>query len=243
MIEDLKADSARWDSERRALANRSMNATGGIQAARGGAGAKASVSNTELGQYRNSETHQSRQHHGPTDHNYQQENYRENSYDGPNRYPGSGTQGYNGATNTTYLQQQSQQPGYAPPSGGNGGYGGGYQQPPQHGQDPRFNQGPGQPGSMMNQGYQDPAYVGAGANLQQQRGYQGNDNYGGGRPVSTGNPQQPIYSTSAPQQPPYPPPSGSSYQYQGQMPQGNAPQYSNMQPQDPFYGRGKSLIH
>ncbi|KAJ4319195.1 hypothetical protein N0V84_006477 [Fusarium piperis] len=44
MIEDLKADSARWEVERRAQGSR----------------------NTVGVRYRNSETHQSRQHYGPT---------------------------------------------------------------------------------------------------------------------------------------------------------------------------------
>ncbi|KAG5752617.1 hypothetical protein H9Q70_004755 [Fusarium xylarioides] len=75
MIEDLKADSARWDSERRAQTSRN---TSGVQ-------------------YRYSETHQSRQHHGPTEGPYQTDPYaRDPGFDGP-RYPGTGAPGYTGA--------------------------------------------------------------------------------------------------------------------------------------------------
>ncbi|KAH8672453.1 hypothetical protein BGZ61DRAFT_537085 [Ilyonectria robusta] len=83
MIEDLKADSARWDSERRAQTSR----------------------NTTGVQYRYSETHQFREHHGPTEASYQQDPYAGDSgFDGP-RYPGTGAPGYTGTAGSAYPQQ------------------------------------------------------------------------------------------------------------------------------------------
>lgn len=235
MIEDLKADSARWDSERRALANRPMNASGGIHATRGDAGVKSSVSNTDLGQYRNSETHQSRQNQGPTEPPYHQDNYRDGSFD-QSRQPGSSS-GYNNSPN--YLQQSQQQPNYAPPAGNSGyAYGQGSLI-----QETRYGQPSGQQGSLMGQGYQSQeTYVGPASNLQQQqRGYP-NEGYNGQRPGPSGNaPPQPVYASNPPPQ--QYPNSGSGYQYQGHPPPSNTPQYSSMQPQDPFYGRGMSLDH
>ncbi|ODA78542.1 hypothetical protein RJ55_05923 [Drechmeria coniospora] len=74
MIEDLKADSARWDSERRAQTSRN---TSGVQ-------------------YRYSETHQSRQNHGPTEGPYKADTYARESYESPG-YPGTSAPGYSGA--------------------------------------------------------------------------------------------------------------------------------------------------
>ncbi|GAO17788.1 hypothetical protein UVI_02006170 [Ustilaginoidea virens] len=81
MIEDLKADSARWDSERRAQTSR--NTPGGIHASRDATGFPARLSsNSPAVQYRYSETHQSRQHHGPTEAPFQPESYPRESFDG-----------------------------------------------------------------------------------------------------------------------------------------------------------------
>ncbi|KAJ4865216.1 hypothetical protein T069G_01746 [Trichoderma breve] len=191
MIEDLKADSARWDRERRA------------QTARNSSGV----------QYRYSETHQSRQHHGPTEPPFRDDSYppRDGLYDAP-RYPGTGAQGYNGASGP--YQPQQQQQGYAPPSGG------AYVGNPQG-------------GPMMNQGYQNPdgPYVSTGANMPP-RNYP-NDPYAGGHPgASVPPPQQPVYASTQPVQPGYPAP---AYPYPNQAPSG-APVYAT-QPQDPFFGR------
>ncbi|GFP53038.1 hypothetical protein TASIC1_0002022200 [Trichoderma asperellum] len=219
MIEDLKADSARWDRERRA------------QTARNSSGV----------QYRYSETHQSRQHHGPTEPPYRDDSYppRDGLYDAP-RYPGTGAQGYNGASGPYQPQQQPQQQGYAPPSGSGGAYGGngnvGFQQPQQSPgpADARYGGNP--QGPMMNQGYQNPdgAYVSTGANMPP-RNYP-NDAYAGGHPGSAvPPPQQPVYASNQPVPQGYPAP---NYPYPSQAPAGGMA-YAT-QPQDPFFGRGAS---
>lgn len=242
MIEDLKADSARWDSERRSQTSR--NTAGGIHGSRDGPNySSGPSSNSPAVQYRYSETHQSRQHHGPTDNTqYQQDPYaRDTSFDGP-RYPGSGATGYSGATGPFQQQQQ----GYAPPSGGGGNAGqgySGYQQPQQgSGQDLRYAPGAAQPGPM-NTGFQgqEPPYISVGANMNQ-RGYAPpSDNFGGSRGGNGAPGSQPPYSSSGPGQQGYPQPSQSPFHYQNQgpPPPGNTQQYPAMQPQDPFYGRGQ----
>ncbi|KFA75384.1 hypothetical protein S40288_02016 [Stachybotrys chartarum IBT 40288] len=232
MIEDLKADSARWDSERRAQTSR--NTSGGINTSRDAKGVPARhTSNSPVVQYRYSETHQSRQHHGPTDNAYPDPYARDPGYEGP-RYPGSGAPGYTGAIGSypsaaqqQQQQQQQQQPGYGPSSGA--GYGN-YQSPPA---DPRYAQSQ---GSSMYQG-QDGPYISAGANMPV--GYASpNDPYG---PVRTGSsasgPQQPLYPTSGPAQSGYPTPV-SGYPYGSQGPSAASQQaYAAVQPHDPFYGR------
>ncbi|KOS22330.1 hypothetical protein ESCO_001591 [Escovopsis weberi] len=226
MIEDLKADSARWDRERRAQTARSSS---GVQ-------------------YRYSETHQSRQHHGPTDPPYRDDPYaRDSPYDQP-RYPGTGAPGYTGAAGTYQPPPQ----GYAPPSGGAYGPGGGggpagvgpgaYQQAQQSPgpQDPRYITPQGGP-PMMSQAYQGPdqPYVSTGANMPP-RMYP-TDPYAGARPGPAGPvPPQPMYASAAPVAPPqagYPAP---AYPYPGQPPAGAPPPYAMQQPQDPFFGRGAS---
>merc|ERR1712000_382811 len=130
-------------------------------------------------QYRMSETHQSRQHHGPTEGPYQQDPYsRDSGFDGP-RYPGSGAPGYTGAVG----YQQQQQPSYPPPSGG--GYGG-YQQPPAQSPqpDPRYGNSYGQAPSSSSGFPQDnqPSYVHTGAHMGS-RGFS-NDPYSNRMPTS-----------------------------------------------------------
>lgn len=239
MIEDLKADSARWDTERRAQTSR--NTPGGSFASRdAGVMPSGLSSNSPTVQYRMSETHQSRQHHGPTEGPYQQDPYaRDSAFDGP-RYPGTGASGYTGASGA--YQQQPQQHSYGPPSGGAYGYQQAPSQSPQP--DPRY---PGSfaqaPASGMDRGFpsnQDsqPPYVHTGANMPP-RGY-ANDGYSGRMPPSSGAPQQPIYASSAPIQPGYPA-TTSPYQYSGQMPPtagGGAP-YQPMHPSEDPYGRGE----
>ncbi|KAF4969738.1 hypothetical protein FSARC_3081 [Fusarium sarcochroum] len=203
MIEDLKADSARWDSERRAQTSRN---TSGVQ-------------------YRYSETHQSRQHHGPTEGPYQTDPYaRDSAFDSP-RYPGTGAPGYTGAAGS-YSQS------YGSTSGGAyGGYAQAQQSPPPA--DARFSATP-SAGSVLNQSFQAPQdpYMAVGTN-QRQRGYAG-DPYANQMAASAASAQQAAYATAAPTQAGY---SGSAYQqYSGQIPPAAATSYT-MQPQDPFYGR------
>ncbi|KAJ4259614.1 hypothetical protein NW762_007544 [Fusarium torreyae] len=202
MIEDLKADSARWDSERRAQTSRN---TSGVQ-------------------YRYSETHQSRQHHGPTEGPYQTDPYaRASDFDSP-RYPGTGAPGYTGAAGS-YSQS------YGSTSGGAyGGYAQAQQSPPPA--DARFSSTP-SAGSVLNQSFQAPQdpYMAVGTN--RQRGYAG-DPYANQMAASAASAQQAAYATAAPTQAGY---TGSAYQqYSGQIPPAAATSYT-MQPQDPFYGR------
>lgn len=204
MIEDLKADSARWDSERRAQTSRN---TSGVQ-------------------YRYSETHQSRQHHGPTEPPYQADPYaRDAAYDNP-RYPGTGAPGYTGAAGS-YPAQQA----YSTSSGSYGSYPQAQQSPSPA--DPRYGSTPSS-GSVLNQAYQtaqDP-YMAMGTNLNQ-RGYAA-DPYANQR-TSAAAAAQAVYATAPPTQPGYPA-TTSPYQYAGQVPPAGTQAYAAM-PQDPFYGR------
>ncbi|CEJ91409.1 hypothetical protein VHEMI07124 [[Torrubiella] hemipterigena] len=201
MIEDLKADSARWDSERRSQSTRNASAPGGIQTSRDGpiyVGTPSS--NSHLGQYRYSETHNSRQNLGPTSdtpQQFQQDGYdRDPSYDAP-KYPGTGGNGYAGAS-PSYPQRDAhpQASGYMPPSGGNYG---GYSQNPNQNQGPptqdmRYAQ---HSGPMMNQGFQaqDTApYIATGTNMPASRNFQG-DSYNNQRTsVSSVHIPQPTYA-------------------------------------------------
>lgn len=211
MIDDLKADSARWDNERRAQTSRN---TSGVS-------------------YHQSETHQSRQHYGPSETPYQADPYARDASHDSKRYPGTGAQGYTGTT-SNYQQAAQQQQQQAYPGAAAYGYG---QAQQVAGQDARYTS-PG--GSMMPPppaGYQE-AYMATGANSMS-RAYASNGDPYSSRSATAAPPQQPVYATSAPQQPGYP--ASSSYSYGGQVPASGAPGYpTTMHPQDPFLGRGQS---
>ncbi|KAF4582974.1 transcription factor RfeG [Ophiocordyceps camponoti-floridani] len=218
MIEDLKADSARWESERRAQTTRN---TSGVQ-------------------YRYSETHQSRQHHGPTENPFQPDPYaRDPAYENP-RYPGTGAPGFTGASGSYSSPPPPQQPQQPYSSSGAGSYPAGYQQNQQAAPSDRFQSG--QPSSMMRPGYQanqDPPYIGTGANLPHS-GFAGpNDHYSSRLSTSSVSaPQQPIYASAPPQQPAYPAASSPFHQHPPSQPPGTAGQaYPGMQPHETFYGR------
>ncbi|KAF5682705.1 hypothetical protein FCIRC_4850 [Fusarium circinatum] len=196
MIEDLKADSARWDSERRAQTSRN---TSGVQ-------------------YRYSETHQSRQHHGPTEGPYQTDPYaRDPGFDGP-RYPGTGAPGYTGAAGS-YGQSYG-----ASSSGAFAGYAQTQQSPPPA--DARFSSTTAATMDPSYQASQSP-YVAVGTNQRPRGGY---DPYANQMAASSAAAQQ-AYATAAPTQQGY---TATAYPYSGQAP----PAGYAMQPQDPFYGRG-----
>ncbi|QPC58777.1 hypothetical protein HYE67_001008 [Fusarium culmorum] len=219
MIEDLKADSARWDSERRAQTSR--NTSGGTIASRNVGVPPRHSSNSPVVQYRYSETHQSRQHHGPTEGPYATDPYaRDSGFDGGPRYPGTGAPGYTGAAGS-YSQS------YGGSSSGFAGYAQAQQSPPPA--DARFSSTPA--AAVMNTPYtagQSP-YVDVGTN-QRPRGYDAYANQAAAAAAAAA--QQQAYATSAPSQPGYP--ATAAYQYSGQAP----PTGYTMQPQDPFYGRG-----
>lgn len=237
MIEDLKADSARWENERRA--QNSRHSSGGSFAPRdkGGPPARA-ASNSPIVSYHQSETHQSRQHYGPTETPHQPDPYasRPDGYDPKRAYPGSGAPGYSGSA-PGYQPGPSQPQAHAYPGGGNYP---GYQQ---SGQTPSSDTRYASPGGnpMMpppQPGYQDP-YVATGANIKTSRGYapSSNDPYNA---RSSAAPQSSSYATSGQQQPGFP---GPGYSY-NQVPTSAAPGYaSTMHPQDPFMGRGASKFH
>lgn len=243
MIEDLKADSARWDSERRAQTSR--NTTGGIHTSRDASSVlPRQSSNSPAVQYRYSETHQSRQHHGPTDGApvFQADPFgRDSGFDGSGagagpRYPGTGAPGYTGAAGVSYAQQQQQA--YAAATGAAyGSYQQSQQSPPP--QDPRV--------AAMNQGGypsgQDP-YITTGANSQR-AGYGASptDAFANRMSVTAAASQPSAYTTSGPVQPGYPAPA-SGYAYSSQVPVSGPPsssypqQAAQVQAQDPFFGRG-----
>ncbi|RCI13942.1 hypothetical protein L249_8184 [Ophiocordyceps polyrhachis-furcata BCC 54312] len=217
MIEDLKADSARWENERR-----------------------AQTRNTGV-QYRYSETHQSRQHHGPTENPFPPDPYnRDGGYENP-RYPGTGAPGFTGASAPysspppPQQQQQQQQP-YQTSSGGP--YAVGYQQNQQVPSSERFQSG--QPASMLRPGYQtsqDPPYIGTGANLPHSGYASSNEHYGSRLSATVSAPPQPLYASAPPSQPPYPATSSPFQQYPNQPPATGGQVYGGVPSHESFYGR------
>ncbi|KAI0390472.1 hypothetical protein F5Y17DRAFT_471644 [Xylariaceae sp. FL0594] len=242
MIQDLKADSARWEAERRQQSANRSGAGGGIIASNG---VYNRSSNSPPVQYRNSDIHQLRQHYGPTD-TYASSN---DHYDNGPRYPGTGSSGYTGAAGA-YSQQYAAagQGGYAqqgytansaqyPPPGNVATYGAGHPVPP----------------TGYSQPAQEPPYNVVGANLragvQPQADPYGNDPYGTSRDprgdprdhVTTMPPARATYATAGPSpSQPYPPTGApTGYYPQGSAPAGAAyPQ--GVQSGDPFYGRAQS---
>jgi hypothetical protein len=244
MIEDLKADSARWDQERRQQTARSP--VGGTIASRDSAGPFIQKSNSLIVQYRNSDTHQSRQYYGPTEGatgNYPPDN--RDAYDATPRYPGTGTAGYTGASGTYPAQ----------PYGGNqGGYPGqpGYTtaQPQQFSQptaDVSYQGGASMAGAGFGQASAERPYTQMGANMavRDTAMYGTNDPYAATQrdqriPVTTMAQGRPTYVTSgAPVQQGFPAvsPSGGSGYYQQQSQSGSS-QFVPTDSRDPFYGRG-----
>lgn len=224
MIEDLKADSARWDQERRQ------------QSSRHAAGV----------QYRNSETHSSRQYYGPTESGSGfSEPPRDPYSDSAPRYPGTGSGNYTGVS-SGLSQQFPSQGGFGAPQGYTTA------QPSQFAS-PSGNY-PGHsamPGSGFGHAGQDSPYIATGANNVVR------DPRGADQPMYTNDPYStgsrdhrgvvPVTSMPASRTTAYAT-SGSVSQgdYQstgyggGSYPQPAstaAPSFAPVQPQDPFYGR------
>lgn len=216
MIEDLKADSARWDQERR---QQSARNTGGVQ-------------------YRNSDTHQSRQYYGPTE----APNYPElarDPYDSGPRYPGTGNAGYTGAASSSYPAQ---------PYGGQSGYSA--QQQYSSAQQPQFSpsaQDSYVGGSMAASSFSPPErpYHPVGANLTARVDtygasdpYSSSSSRGGIPPSSMTQATRPTYVTSGgPPAAGYTATAGSAPYYSSQQPPSAASQFPSQQPQDPLWGR------
>ncbi|KAI8950411.1 hypothetical protein F4801DRAFT_344929 [Xylaria longipes] len=244
MIQDLKADSARWDQERRQQSANRNNAGGGTIASNG---VLIRSSNTPPVQYRNSDIHQSRQYYGPTEAPYSG-TAGNDPYDNGPRYPGTGSSGYTGAASSYPQQYAASQGGYpqqsytantahfAPPPGNVAPYGTGHPvASPGYGQSP-----------------QDPPYNIVGANLragtQSQPDPYGNDPYGTARDPR-GDPRDqrvPVTSTMAPARATYATAGPSStqsfagqnaYNYPPSATSASAPYPPAVQPGDPFYGR------
>ncbi|KAL2758341.1 hypothetical protein ACRALDRAFT_2040553 [Sodiomyces alcalophilus JCM 7366] len=193
MIEDLKADSARWENERRQQAARSNAA--GTFGSKGSNGLPSRRSNSPILGYRDSATHNARQNYGPTN---DAPSYPDNRdpYDAP-RYPGSHAPGYSASTDAYGQTGPPGQPQY--------GSGGGYAYPPQGGA-PAY---PAQPDPR------DPGYAAS-----QGQGYGRGEPYTAtaansiprGYPDSYGAPQG---SSRIPA--PGPPPQGQSYMNSSQQ--------------------------
>ncbi|KAI1654722.1 hypothetical protein F4813DRAFT_201722 [Daldinia decipiens] len=240
MIEDLKADSARWDQERRQQsASRNNAAAGGTIASRDSNGSYVRLSNSPIVQYRNSDTHQSRQYYGPTEAGFAAGTPNRDPYgDATPRYPGTGSAGYTGAAGS-YTAQQYPQGGYStqqgyttqgsqfqppsasvtyPPMPSQGGFG-------QAGQEPPF-QLVGADSRVAPNPYNDP-YAGSRVDPRDQR-----------TPITTIAPSRTTYATSGPPMPQgYPAPTSGGGYYPSNPSPSNPP-YPAAQPQDPFLGRG-----
>ncbi|KAK8877091.1 hypothetical protein PGQ11_002037 [Apiospora arundinis] len=239
MIEDLKADSARWDQERRQQTAR--NPVGGTIAS---AGVYVQKSNSPVVQYRNSDTHQSRQYYGPTEGANQYQDASRDNYDaGAPRYPGTGSAGYNGASS------QPAYPGSSPYGGQGGAYG---NQPAYSTGQAQFAQSPqdSYPGGAPMSGSGFPQAPSGGGRPYEvvgaHRTVTGSGDYGAnvayttgprGEPVPTTSMVQgrPVYVTSGPPgQPGFTTSSGAYYsQNAAPTPAG----FSAAQPVDSFYGR------
>ncbi|KAB5547000.1 hypothetical protein GE09DRAFT_197081 [Coniochaeta sp. 2T2.1] len=114
MVQDLKADSARWDAERRAATRGQPGAAGGTKLSSQPNAKFVRQSNSPTAPsrgndgYRNSETHHQRQYYGPSDPAYGDAMVVDPpSYNPPPmRYPGTGNSGYNGVNSASHAAQQ-----------------------------------------------------------------------------------------------------------------------------------------
>jgi hypothetical protein len=247
MIQDLKADSARWDQERRQQSANRNSAGGGTVALNG---VYIRSSNTPPVQYRNSDIHQLRQHYGPTENAYASGSSGNDPYDSGPRYPGTGSSGYSGASGA-YAQQ------YAPPQGGyttqQGYTANSAQFAPPPGNVASYGTGHPVAAAGYGQPAQDPPYNIVGTNLrassQSQTDPYGNDPYGAPRdprgdprdqrvPVTTMASTRATYATAGPSPSQYTTAGPSSSYYPQSATSATAPYPSVAQPGDPFYGRG-----
>ncbi|KAI8627019.1 hypothetical protein F5Y19DRAFT_487296 [Xylariaceae sp. FL1651] len=245
MIQDLKADSARWDQERRQQSVNRNSAGGGIIASNG---VYIRHSNSPPVQYRNSDIHQSRQYYGPTESASYSGGTSSDPYDTP-RYPGTGQSGYTGASGAYPQQYTATQGGYTQS---------GYTQPtqfaPPAGNVASFSGHPVTATGGFGQPNQEAPYNIVGANLnlragsQTQADYGGNDHtYGASRdprgdprdqrvPVTTMASTRTTYTTAGPTSQTYATSGSGANYYPQSAPTANTyPQAA--QPGDPFYGR------
>ncbi|KAH6688901.1 hypothetical protein F5X68DRAFT_189672 [Plectosphaerella plurivora] len=236
MIDDLKADSARWEAERRQQAAR--NAPAGTSRPSGGVkGQPSRRSNSPVLGYRDSATHNARQHFGPSDSGPAGYSDRDPYDNASSRYPGSLAPGYSGNSAGGGFQQAPPQGQYAAGSS--------YYPPQAQGGAPSFAQpDPRDPRyAAAYGGNMDPPYAATAANLQARY----NDYAAGGPaqpsrgsiPSSMPASQASTYISAGPSQTTgyAPAPAGGYY---GQSP--SNPAYGGppppVQSQDPLYGRG-----
>lgn len=231
MIDDLKADSARWEAERRQQAAR--NAPSGTLVSKGVKGRPSRQSNSPVLGYRDSATHNARQYHGPTS-DSGPGGYPDgrDPFENP-RYPGSIAPGYSGNSGGGYQQPASQA--QYPASGGyypNQGSAQPYSQ-----QDPRF-AGGSQPAGFGGQ--QELPYATTGAYSTPARyndyGPSGGAQASRGIPSSGAPSQGSTYIGSGAPQPAGYGAAGGFYPPAGGNPPFGAP--PPVQSQDPLYGRG-----
>ncbi|XXH05920.1 Nonsense-mediated mRNA decay protein 5 [Hypoxylon texense] len=239
MIEDLKADSARWDQERRQQSASRNNAAGGTIASRDSNGV-VRLSNSPIVQYRNSDTHQSRQYYGPTESGFSSADPNRDPYgDATPRYPGTGSAGYTGAAGS--YASQYPQGGYSTQQG--------YTTQSQFQSPSAGVNYPPMSASGFSQPGQDPPYqlVGADSRVASNPQPMYSDPYSGARdprdrgaPITTMPASRTTYATSGAPAPQGYPSSGSSSGYFSSNPPSQAPVYATqaVQPADPFYGRG-----
>jgi hypothetical protein len=240
MIEDLKADSARWEQERRQQTAR--NPVGGTIASRDSSGVFMQKSNSPVVQYRNSDTHQSRQYYGPTEGANYPDSASRDSYDATPRYPGTGNAGYTGASGTYPAQSYGNQGGYAA-----------QQQGYAAAQSQQFSPSPADvsyqgatPMGGPGFGQAERPYTGVSANMAVSRGgdtqmYGTSDPYAGTGnrvPATTLSQGRPTYVTSGPPVQQGYVATSSAPGYYAQNPSSTTSQFAPVQPQDPFYGRG-----
>ena len=233
MIDDLKADSARWEQERRAKSSRN---SGGINAPRDSLNNPYSrQSNSPTVQYHHSDTYARRQQGGPSEsHAYGNPRDYDPSQRSP--HPGPDGPGYGGYHNPPpggqYVQQNPQggyptgNPGTYPP----GGYSGApkpFSQP-----DPGFPQAGQQGGVPYPQGQDN--WVHGAARPMAPGGYREPSQYppGGRDHMMTTPPSQGSYPPPQQSQPGYGPAGGEYYNAQP------GAGYHQSMPQDSLYGRG-----
>ncbi|KAI1379713.1 hypothetical protein F4677DRAFT_292055 [Hypoxylon crocopeplum] len=241
MIEDLKADSARWDQERRQQSASRNNAAGGTIASRDSNGVYVRLSNSPIVQYRNSDTHQSRQYYGPTEGGgfASGDPSRDPYGDATPRYPGTGSAGYTGAAGA-YASQQYPQGGYSTQQG--------YTTQASQFQPQSANVTyPPMPAPGFGQAGQEPPFqlVGADSRVATNPQAMYNDPYAGARDpshqraaITTMPASRTTYATSGAPAPQGYPSSASGSGYYPSNPSPSNPAYApTVQPGDPFYGR------
>lgn len=231
MIDDLKADSARWEQERRAKSSR--NASGGINAPRESLNSPYSrQSNSPTVQYHHSDTYARRQQGGPSDQNvYGNPRDYDPSQRSPHPGPDGPGYGYPPQPPGGQYMQQPPQGGY--PSGNSGAYpSGGYPGAPKTFSQPDSGFPPnGQQGMSYQQG-QDSWVHGAARPVAYREPSQYPPGGMGSRDhMMTTPPSQGSYPPPQHSQPGYPPAGGDYYNAQP------GAGYQSM-PQDPHYGRG-----